>query len=67
MFVVYINKSVVDITFNVEDGRLNILIFIGVNGSGKIISIVKVVYKYIKEGKKVLIVVVDIFRVGVVD
>lgn len=67
MFVVYINKSVVDIIFNVEDGRLNILIFIGVNGSGKIISIVKVVYKYIKEGKKVLIVVVDIFRVGVVD
>lgn len=67
MFVVYINKSVVDIMFNVEDDRLNILIFIGVNGSGKIISIVKVVYKYIKEGKKVLIVVVDIFRVGVVD
>lgn len=67
MFVVYINKSVVDIIFNVEDDRLNILIFIGVNGSGKIISIVKVVYKYIKEGKKVLIVVVDIFRVGVVD
>lgn len=67
MFVVYINKSVVDIMFNVKDDRLNILIFIGVNGSGKIISIVKVVYKYIKEGKKVLIVVVDIFRVGVVD
>lgn len=67
MFVVYINKSVVDIMFNVEDERLNILIFIGVNGSGKIISIVKVVYKYIKEGKKVLIAAVDIFRVGVVD
>ncbi len=56
MFVVYTNKSVVDTTLNVEDDRLNILIFIGVNGCGKTTSIAKVAHKYIKEGKKVLIV-----------
>ncbi len=55
MFVVYTNKSVVDTTLNVEDDRLNILIFIGVNGCGKTTSIAKVAHKYIKEGKKVLI------------
>ncbi|AXJ69854.1 signal recognition particle-docking protein FtsY [Mycoplasma bovis] len=67
MFVVYTNKSVVDTTLNVEDDRLNILIFIGVNGCGKTTSIAKVAHKYIKEGKKVLIAAADTFRAGAVD
>lgn len=67
MFVIYTNKSVVDTTLNVEDGRLNVLIFIGINGSGKTTSIAKIAHKYIKEGKKVLIAAADTFRAGAVD
>ncbi|RMX36226.1 signal recognition particle-docking protein FtsY [Mycoplasmopsis fermentans] len=67
MFVVYTNKSIVDTTLNYQDGRLNIFIFVGVNGSGKTTSIAKIAYKYIKEGKKVLIAAGDTFRAGAVD
>ncbi|QSB07748.1 signal recognition particle-docking protein FtsY [Mycoplasma tauri] len=67
MFVIYTNNSVVDTTLNVQDNRLNIIIFIGVNGSGKTTSIAKLAYKYIKEGKKVLIAAADTFRAGAVD
>ncbi|VEU78096.1 signal recognition particle-docking protein FtsY [Mycoplasmopsis columbinasalis] len=67
LFVVYANKSVVDTTLNYQDGRLNIFIFIGVNGSGKTTSIAKIAHRYIKMGKKVLIAAADTFRAGAVD
>lgn len=40
---------------------------VGVNGVGKIIIIGKLVNRYKKDGKKVLLVVVDIFRVVVIE
>ncbi|EGV00108.1 signal recognition particle-docking protein FtsY [Mycoplasmopsis columbina SF7] len=67
MFVVYTNKSIVDTTLNYQDGRLNVFIFIGVNGSGKTTSIAKIAHKYVKEGKKVLIAAADTFRAGAVN
>ncbi|TQC51583.1 signal recognition particle-docking protein FtsY [Mycoplasmopsis mucosicanis] len=67
MFVIYTNKSVVDTTLNFEDGRLNIFVFMGVNGSGKTTSVAKIAYKYIKQGKKVLVAAADTFRAGAVS
>lgn len=52
---------------NLEDGCLNVILMVGVNGVGKIIIIGKLVYWYKMEGKKVMLVVGDIFRVGVID
>ena len=52
---------------NYKDGRLNVFLFVGVNGSGKTTSIAKVAYKYISEGKKVLIAAGDTFRAGAVN
>ncbi|WP_027334726.1 signal recognition particle-docking protein FtsY [Mycoplasmopsis felifaucium] len=67
MFVIYTNKSVVDTTLNYQDDKLNIFIFIGVNGSGKTTSIAKIAHKFVKEGKKVLVAAADTFRAGAVD
>lgn len=67
MFVIYTNKTVVDTTLNFEGGRLNIFLFIGVNGSGKTTSIAKIAHKYIKQGKKVLFAAADTFRAGAVE
>lgn len=67
MFIIYTNKSVVDTTLNYKDNQLNVYIFIGVNGCGKTTSIAKIAYKYIKEGKKVLIAACDTFRAGAVS
>ncbi|UUM19158.1 signal recognition particle-docking protein FtsY [Mycoplasma sp. 1018B] len=67
MFVIYTNKTVVDTSLNYKDDRLNIFVFIGVNGSGKTTSIAKMAYKYIKNNKKVLIAAADTFRAGAVS
>ncbi|MFV8471907.1 signal recognition particle-docking protein FtsY [Mycoplasma sp. AA7A] len=67
MFSIYANNSIVNTNLNFEDGRLNVFIFVGVNGSGKTTSIAKIANKYIKEGKKVLIAAADTFRAGAVN
>ncbi|VEU58730.1 signal recognition particle-docking protein FtsY [Mycoplasmopsis gallinacea] len=67
MFVIYTNNSVVDTTLNYEDGRLNVFVVVGVNGSGKTTSIAKLAYRYAQQGKKVLIAAADTFRAGAVN
>lgn len=67
MFVIYTNKSIVDTTLNYQDGRLNVFVFVGVNGSGKTTSVAKIAHKYVKMGKKVLVAAADTFRAGAVS
>ncbi|WP_406614028.1 signal recognition particle-docking protein FtsY [Mycoplasma corogypsi] len=67
LFVIYTNNSIVNTNFNFEDGRTNVFVFVGVNGSGKTTSIAKVANKFIQEGKKVLIAAADTFRAGAVN
>lgn len=52
---------------NIEEGRLNILLFVGVNGVGKTTSIGKLAYRFIKEGKKVILAAGDTFRAGAIE
>ena len=66
MFVIYTNNSVVNTNLNIEDNRLNIILMVGVNGSGKTTSIGKIANKFVQEGKKVLIAAGDTFRAGAV-
>lgn len=66
MFSVYANQSVVDTTLDIQDGRVNVIMMIGVNGVGKTTTIAKLAHKYISEGKKVLIAAADTFRAGAV-
>ncbi|MDO5330625.1 MAG: signal recognition particle-docking protein FtsY [Bacillota bacterium] len=44
-----------------------VLLVVGVNGVGKTTSIAKLAYRYIKQGKKVLLVAGDTFRAGAVE
>lgn len=44
-----------------------VILFVGVNGVGKIIMIGKLVYCFKQQGKKVIMVVGDIFCVGVIE
>ncbi len=54
-------------------GKLNlskkpsVVLFVGVNGSGKTTSVGKLAYKLTKEGKKVLIVAADTFRAAATE
>lgn len=52
MYTIYSNRSIVNTNLNVKDGRINVFLISGVNGSGKTTSISKIARKFILEGKK---------------
>lgn len=62
-------KADSDITneLNLSDDRLNIMLFVGVNGVGKTTTIAKVANEFIQDGKKVLMVAGDTFRAGAIN
>lgn len=50
-----------------QEGRLNIFLMIGVNGTGKTTTCGKLAYRYKKEGKRVLMAAADTFRAAAID
>lgn len=64
MFLGYASKgdTVTDIDFS--DGEMKVLLVVGVNGVGKTTTIAKLAHRYIKQGKKVMLVAADTFRAG---
>lgn len=52
---------------NIEEGRLNILLFVGVNGVGKTTTIGKIAHMFKSEGKKVVMAAGDTFRAGAIE
>ena len=67
MFVGYAEKGDIqnDIVFK-ENGP-TVLLVVGVNGVGKTTTIAKLAYRYINQGKKVLLVAADTFRAAGVE
>ena len=51
----------------IEDGRLNVILVVGVNGVGKTTTIGKLASKYKKEGKKVILGAADTFRAAAIE
>lgn len=56
-------KPVLDI----KDGRLNIILFVGVNGVGKTTTIGKMAHMLQSQGKKVMLAAGDTFRAGAIE
>lgn len=52
---------------DVREGRLNIILFVGVNGVGKTTTIGKMSNMFKQQGKKVLLAAGDTFRAGAVE
>ncbi|PZW00560.1 signal recognition particle-docking protein FtsY [Metamycoplasma auris] len=67
LFTIYTSNSIIDTTLNVKKNRTNVVLVVGVNGSGKTTSISKIAYKLINEGYKVLIAAADTFRTAAVE
>ncbi|MGK4198212.1 signal recognition particle-docking protein FtsY [Fusobacterium sp. HC1336] len=51
----------------IEDGKLNVILVVGVNGVGKTTTIGKLGSKYVKEGKKVILGAGDTFRAAAIE
>jgi len=67
MFVGYASKGDVQNELSFEEGIPTVLLVVGVNGVGKTTTIAKLANRYIKQGKKVLLVAADTFRAGAVE
>jgi len=52
---------------SVQKDRLQVILMVGVNGTGKTTSIGKLAYQYKQAGKKVLIAAADTFRAAAID
>lgn len=52
---------------DLQTDGLTVLLFVGVNGTGKTTSIGKLAHQYKEEGKKVLLAAADTFRAGAID
>ena len=67
MFKYYVKDEVVVSNLDIQKNRLNVVLFVGVNGVGKTTTIGKVAHEYIKKGYKVMMVAGDTFRAGAIE
>jgi fused signal recognition particle receptor len=66
MFDIYLKGEIVNTNIRFNEGGLTVILFIGVNGTGKTTSIGKLAYKLKKEGKSVMLAAGDTFRAGAI-
>ncbi len=67
MYTMYVKDDIAVNEINIEDNRINVLLFVGVNGVGKTTTIGKVANELIQQGKKVMLVAGDTFRAGAIE
>ncbi len=66
LFVIYVNDSIISSKVNYVDG-MTVILFVGVNGTGKTTTIGKLAHQLIKENKKVMMIAADTFRAGAIE
>ena len=66
LFMIYVGDEILSSKLNIEDGKLNVVLFVGVNGVGKTTSIAKIANKLKNDNKKVMLIGGDTFRAGAV-
>lgn len=66
LFMIYVEGESLTDKIKMADAGPTVILTVGVNGVGKTTTIGKLASKYIKEGKKVMLVAGDTFRAGAV-
>ena len=67
MFVGYASKGDIQNEIQFQENGPTVLLVVGVNGVGKTTTIAKLAYRYINQGKKVMLVAADTFRAGAIE
>ena len=67
LFIIYVNNESLSDKINMAPSGPTVILMVGVNGVEKTTTIAKLAYKYIKEGKKVMMIAGDTFRAGAVE
>ena len=66
LFMIYVGDDILSSKLNLKENKLNVILFVGVNGVGKTTSIAKIAKKYKNENKKIMLIAADTFRAGAV-
>ena len=64
LFITYVDEEILVNKLNFSNDNLTVLLFVGVNGTGKTTTIGKLAYKLKQDNKKVMLVAGDTFRAG---
>ena len=67
MFVGYASKGDIQNEIQFQENGPTVLLVVGVNGVGKTTTIAKLAYRYINQGKTVMLVAADTFRAGAIE
>jgi len=62
-----LNKNEQDTKLNIQENEMTIILVVGVNGVGKTTTIGKLAYRFVQEGKKVVLAAGDTFRAGAIQ
>ncbi len=67
MFDLYLKGEIIDTNIRFNENGVTVLLFVGVNGTGKTTSIGKMAYKLKQDGKTVMLAAGDTFRAGAIN
>lgn len=67
MFELYLKNEIINTNIKYNKDGLTVILFVGVNGTGKTTSIGKLAYKIKQEGKSVMMAAGDTFRAGAIN
>ncbi len=67
MFQIYTKDEIISTNIRYNKEGLTVILFVGVNGTGKTTSIGKLAYKIKSEGKSVMMAAGDTFRAGAIE
>jgi fused signal recognition particle receptor len=67
MFELYLKGEVINTNINYNKDGLTVILFVGVNGTGKTTTIGKLAHKMKNEGRKVMLAAGDTFRAGAIN
>lgn len=67
LFIIYVNDSIISSKVNYQEDGMTVILFVGVNGTGKTTTIGKLAHSLIKDNKKVMMIAADTFRAGAIE
>jgi len=67
MFELYLKNEIINTNIRYNKEGLTVILFVGVNGTGKTTSIGKLAYRIKNEGKSVMLAAGDTFRAGAIN
>ena len=67
LFIIYVNDEILSSKVNYNEDGMTVILFVGVNGTGKTTTIGKLANGLTKDGKKVMLIAADTFRAGAIE